>query len=101
MSASSPAPRPEPKDALMHRVMTRVSIMASIAAGLFMLLGFVLFLLSPMKIPGKSELHRLPAPTISQLFTGSAYKSPSTYLGLGLIVLALTPILRILVALEY
>src|SRR5882724_12609235 len=97
MSAANLPPRPPTRGAAMHQAMTRVSVVASIAAGLLMVIGFILFLLSSQKIPGKSELHKLPAPPLSQLLTGSEYRSPSAYLGLGLLVLALTPILRVLV----
>src|SRR6267154_481453 len=101
MSAAKVPPRPPARSAAMHEAMTRVSIVASLAAGLLMLVGFVLFMLSSQKIPGKSELHRLPAPTLSQLFSGAAYKSPSAYLGAGLLVLSFTPILRVLVTVTH
>jgi uncharacterized membrane protein len=102
MSAAKLPPRPQQTaGAAMHQAMTKVSIVGSIAAGILMLVGFILFLLSSHKIPGKGELHRLPAPTLSQLFTGSEYKSPSAYLGAGLLVLAMTPILRILVTVTH
>jgi uncharacterized membrane protein len=101
MSATKSPPPPLTRGAAMHRAMTRVSIVATIAAGILMVFGFILFLLSSHKIPGKSELHRLPAPTISQLFTGSEYRSPSAYLGAGLLVLAFTPILRVLVTVSH
>ena len=102
MSAAKLPPRPQqPQGAAMHRAMTRVSTVGSIAAGMLMLIGSILFLLSSHKIPGKSELHRLPAPTLSQLFTGAEYKSPSAYLGAGLLVLAMTPILRVMVTVTH
>jgi len=102
MSAANLPPRPkQTRGAAMHQAMTRVSVVGSIAAGMLMLIGTILFLLSSHKIPGKGELHRLPAPTLSQLFTGSEYRSPSAYLGAGLLVLAMTPILRILVTVTH
>ena len=101
MSVANLPPRPQTKDGAMQAAMTRVSIVASIVAGFLMLIGFVVFLFSSIKIPGKGELHRLPAPTISQFFSRSVYKTPSAYLGLGLLVLSLTPILRVLVAMSH
>src|SRR5882724_7701103 len=101
MSAANLPPRPQTRSAAMHQAMTRVSIVASIAAGSLMVVGMILFLLSSHKIPGKSELHRLPAPTLSQLLTGSEYKSPSAYLGAGLLMLSFTPILRVLVTVSH
>ncbi|HZS44027.1 MAG TPA: DUF1634 domain-containing protein [Blastocatellia bacterium] len=101
MSASKPESRKETVTAEMHRVMTKVTVIASFLAGVLMLFGSVLYLFSGMPIPGKSSLAKVPTPTLSQLLTGREYLNPSAYLGLGLIVLSLTPILRIIVALTY
>jgi len=85
----------------MNRTMTKVTTVASFMAGVLMLFGFALFIFSGEPIPGKSQLQKVPTPTLSQLLTGKVYLSPSAYLGLGLILLSLTPIFRILVALTY
>ena len=100
-SAEEERPLSEPERTAMNRAMTRTAIATSMAAGGLMLFGFILLLLRPDPIPGGSDLDKLPAPRLPQLLSGEQYRTASTYLGLGLIVLALTPILRVVVALNY
>ena len=101
MPESDLSPPREGRNAAMNKTMTKVTMTASAISGVLMLFGFILYLLSGSPIPGKSQLQRVPSPPLSQFLTLSLYKTPSAYLGLGLLVLSCTPILRILVALEF
>src|SRR5579871_2248946 len=101
MASGEPPPRTDTITAAMHRTMTKVTVVASFLAGVLMLFGFAFYLAIGEKIQGRASLGRVPSPTLAQLLTGREYLSPSAYLGLGLIILSLTPILRILVALTY
>lgn len=83
----------------VNRVMGFVSTSASILAGCCMLLGFILSVIRSS--PFSSSASEIMLPPFARLLEDLKHLSPIAFMGLGLLILAFIPILRVLIVLLF